>query len=135
MTEQAANAEGEWISADDASKLAIERSEDIVTFQSSVAQLLRHGLLKARAEAVWIEKEPVLSKAWKNISSAENIERNILVPVNYWRSDIRASEDRERWRWPVNKFAYTINENPFRRRMIAGVEFCLSDLKNKAKYI
>lgn len=53
----------------------------------------------------------------------------MVVPVSYWRSDKRAAADRNRWQLPVNKFTYTVNVKPLKRRMLRGVELKLPDLE------
>ncbi len=130
MIEIDTHMDGRWIKASDASDLAIRCGEDVVAFRAAAAEFLRDGRLRARAEAVWISCETNMNKAWESISTTENVERNIEVPVRYWRADIRAATDRNRWRWMLNNFACTIGTKPLKRRMIMGVEFLLDDLKD-----
>lgn len=129
MLEDLANTDVEWISAKDALLQATERGHDPVAFKAAIAEYLRDELLTATAKAVWVSTEVNLTKAWKSHHSADDVERDITVPVRYWRSDKRATTDRPRWRWPYNQFFYTVSLNPVKLRMMTGVKFRIQDLK------
>ncbi len=129
MTDEAATTDDRWIKAYDALQLAIARGEDPVAFKGAIAEYLRDGMLQARAKAVWTTSETNMLKAWRAQDTAEDVQLDVVVPVSYWRSDKRAAADRNRWQWPVNKFTYTVNVKPLKRRMIRGVELKLPDLE------
>ena len=120
--------EVEWIAASDALDILTRGGENPVNVQAMLAEYLRAGSLRARAEAVWTTSENALGAAWKSDASSETVEREIEVPLRYWRSDKRALVDRARWRWPFNKFFYTVTVKPLKRRMFKGVRFNSGDL-------
>ncbi|WP_242097636.1 hypothetical protein [Sphingomonas sp. CROZ-RG-20F-R02-07] len=128
MTNDAIEVASEWISAKDALANLSIGGRNPVEAQAMLAEYLRAGHLKARAEAVWISTEANLGKAWKSDLVSPEVERNIDVPVRYWRTDKHALTDRARWRWPFNKFFYTLGTNPIKRRMFKGVTFSHNSL-------
>lgn len=122
------SAEAKWMAASDALNIMTRDGENPVDIQAMLAEYLRAGTLRARVSSVWTTTEKSLATAWKGLSSDSPVEHDIEVPVRYWRSDRRALDDRARWRWPVNKFFYTIAGKPLKRRMFAGVHFNTDDL-------
>ncbi len=126
-----ANAKGltdDWLSANEAVRILTGQGQNPVDVKEMLADYLRDGLLKARAEAVWTTSELNLGKAWKTDEIAEDVRRDSPVPLQEWRTDKRAKADRDRWRWPYDKFFYTITSKPLKRRMFKGVRFSISDL-------
>lgn len=128
MTNGSGEDGGEWMTANDALLKLMAKGMDPATAKSMLAEYLRDGLLSARVDAAWISTESNLNKAWKSEENGERVEQSIIVPVKYWRSDRRALDDRARWRWPFNKFFYTIATNPIKRRMLRGVSFSVQEL-------
>ena len=120
----------EWISAKETLAVLSTEGRNPVSVKAMIADYLRDGLLEARAEAVWVSTEPNLGKSWKTDDVTADVERNIVVPVRYWRTDRRAETDRARWRWPYNKFFYTLAASPLKRRMFKGITFSTRDLTN-----
>ena len=119
----------EWISANEAVKLLSQAGQNPESSKSMFAEALREGELQARAEAVWLSEHKRLNEAWRSHKFHDDVERNILVPTNYWRSEKQHMDDRTRWRWSQNKFFYTIRKKPLKRRMFVGVEFSVSDVR------
>ncbi|UZK70485.1 hypothetical protein OKW76_05425 [Sphingomonas sp. S1-29] len=119
-----------WISASDAvDALVATGTIDTLAAKAMLADYLRDGRLSAKAKSVWINTASnAATLSWKIEPNNETVERDVMVPVRYWRSDKRALEDRSRWRWPTNQFYYTITVKPLKRRMFSGVRFDKAEL-------
>ena len=122
--------EQQWVTAKAAlQKLAVAYGSRVAA-KAELADLLRDGLITARASSSWQSNEELLSKAWRLpnpvIAELPNIEASTWRQSKWWL------EDQSQWRWTNGDFFVTRQKAPFRRTMLKRVQFLLSDIEELA---
>jgi hypothetical protein len=128
--------DSDWIPASEALELLKDHFSGSVATKQMLADRLRDGHLRARADRIWNTYETVLAKAWR--SDPDDDAKSLVdveIPTLIWRKSKRWRLDQENWRWPVNKFHVTCKVNPVERKMISGIRFYASDVQEFLKEV
>ena len=107
---------------------------DRVGAKSTLADCLRDGVLRARAEVVFESRERKIDAAWAALADDEDDDDDeaepgpIAIPPQTWRRSKDWRGDQVDWRWPYNNFSVTTTATPFRRQLLKTVEFFREDV-------
>lgn len=122
----------EWYSPMEALKV-VERHHGALA-KGLIADKLRDGLLRARAEQVWESDHPTLNAAWRDRNNADiDVETDVEIGRAFWRASRHWAFDLESWRWPDNRFVVTRRKKPADRTIIVGLKLWSEDVHNIAK--
>lgn len=105
----------------------LKPSFESVRAKALIADWLRDGFVRAKAQKVWISNEPTLGRAWKNRAAAIP-EADVLIDPKTWEISPYWAEDRERWKWRTGRFVVTRRKKPAHRTILVGVTFAAPDI-------
>lgn len=117
----------QWVSAKKALQLLTGTYNGRVAAKAELADLLRDGLVRARATRAWQSSEENISRAWKRPPETP-VEENVELAPAVWRRSKWWTEDQGQWRWTNGDFIITRSKEPFKRIMLKRVQFYASDL-------
>jgi hypothetical protein len=128
MSSSGQDREKEWISPWEALSLLTKSPAEIPAMKIRLADLLKDGLVEARAQRLWVSNDPNLNLAWDNREDAD-AETDLDVEPSVWRSSRYWNDDLSLWRWQENRFVVTRRRRPADRTIIEGLSLKRADLQ------
>uniref|UniRef100_UPI003F70B054 hypothetical protein n=1 Tax=Blastomonas fulva TaxID=1550728 RepID=UPI003F70B054 len=132
MTGETESLAADWISAAAALQMMENAGYDTVTAKAVLADQLREGRIKIRADEIWTSDDVKLGNAWGRSPSKSDVMIDTEVPVSVFHRSKRWTKDPKHWKWMENKFYVTIQTKPRLRIIMLEVKFKSDDIKNFA---
>lgn len=118
----------DWLSASDALNKIVTHRRDQYLVKHMLADLLKDGVVRARADRMWTSSKPTLNAAWRARASA-SAEHDVLLSPLIWQRSRFWLDDLELWRWTRNRFVVTAGLTPPERIILEGVRLRNADLE------
>ena len=123
MTEEKAE---DWLTP--AESLAILEPHFGPAARTYVADKLKEGAVRCRAEKRWESEEREMNVILKTMQDAE-ITVNVDIRPALWRSSRFWSADLDLWRWDLNRFVLTQSKKPVEKTILLGLTFAADDIR------
>ena len=120
----------EWIDA----KTTLEMVEKVLNGRGdakrAIAECLRDGDIRSTASEWWLSNARRVQDAWNSDATKLELDLDVEIPMQVYRSSKQWGVDQEEWRWPVNNFSIVSKISPgFKRHMLAGVKINRFDVE------
>lgn len=119
------SSDDEWYSPMEA--LAVLEARHGASAKDLIADKLKDGFIRAQAHQVWESGDRTLDSAWHNREHAD-VDTDVVIEREVWRSSRHWSFDREHWRWPENRFVVTQRKKPASRTIMVGLRLLKKDI-------